>query len=1186
PYVSSRMGNPAAAPLPVRALPGVGYKTEKLLAEQLGVATAGDVRRYSQQLLADKLGDKSGALLWHLCRGQDPSAFRPTGPPRSITVEDSFKTCSSWQAATTVLRVLAPDLLQRLHDEYDETRRRPETLTLKWRQRGTGWSRSSASCAMPLPPGALAAPPSQTHVDLLVRSALQLLQKQIPEPFNLSLLNLGATNFKRDGWGGGASGGGGGGGGGGGSILDLFSRHSGRQVATAQKPGSTNLAFGSATAAKAATNAPVSCSDVLDEQPDEQLDEQLDEELDEQLDEELDEPDSEYCPDVWIVGDGVRDCLVAGGKEHHDVWQLREGAVSGGGACGGGSAAAISAAEARRAAEQSAFLRREYLVSDQAGGGSGVNAAPAILSKSRERLLREAAAAAGTGPCSFLSAGGARGSAIHRSRPPLLQPPATRQQPQQQQRWLQPEMAASSQQQGAERASKLVDTSDRTAVGAVHTIAVGVGVSPPAVSGATREPSLDPHVAKRARLDPQVLSGGVIGDTVLGQNPADRDAAVITYRVVDLYYEINKGVRPDAGEEDGDDGGEGEMERSYSSDGCNSSSDGGGIDFLPDGRDSYLQYASREVELGLPPRCGKSRDDLLLLPPIAASPVSDDPPWSAFGRGVPVTWDAPYSGHGGSGSGRIDRERCGGKMGLSAAGHRQDSRAKEQQQMRVFLHLDVDCFYCQVERLDDPSLVGVPLAVTQFNSGGFVSVSYEARAAGIRCGDGVGAGGRASIPYLKAMGAVSRAEAQRRCPGLVIRPMRTERYRRVAEQLHASLRRFAPDVLVEKTSYDDFYMDVTAACCGEGPTATRSWAGIETGQGPGARRLCADAARVRGSSLSGMAPGAGGASISFGRSCALPGRTSLQAPQEQSPEGAVTGGRREGLARSSAGERNPAEGPTSSGCGAAVVVVGGRGGGAGGSEAPTDPSRVGGLGLGLGLDSGGQGDDRPPGLHEMDSSEPCSGDGDGTALELCQNLDLDPDRGQDLGLLDRCALKDGGIQLNAPEGGVYEAHRQQPQQQRQNGQQAGRQQQHKQQQQLLGGQDQFGDINQQDAPPRVHVVGGGCWEVVEPWLRRGVGIAQQLRAALKEELSLTVSVGVGPTKLSARLAGPSHKPDGITVVPAARLREFMSGVRIKAVPTLARKTGDQIISDLGVERVGQLEAWSRSELVARFGPQL
>lgn len=47
---------------------------------------------------------------------------------------------------------------------------------------------------------------------------------------------------------------------------------------------------------------------------------------------------------------------------------------------------------------------------------------------------------------------------------------------------------------------------------------------------------------------------------------------------------------------------------------------------------------------------------------------------------------------------------------------------------RVFLHVDVDSFYCSVERLDDSSLVGVPLAVRQFNAGGFVAVSYEVAA--------------------------------------------------------------------------------------------------------------------------------------------------------------------------------------------------------------------------------------------------------------------------------------------------------------------------------------------------------------------------------------------------------------------------------------------------------------------------
>ncbi len=37
----------------------------------------------------------------------------------------------------------------------------------------------------------------------------------------------------------------------------------------------------------------------------------------------------------------------------------------------------------------------------------------------------------------------------------------------------------------------------------------------------------------------------------------------------------------------------------------------------------------------------------------------------------------------------------------------------------------MDCYYCQVERLDDPSLAGAPLAVQQYNGGGFVAVSYE-----------------------------------------------------------------------------------------------------------------------------------------------------------------------------------------------------------------------------------------------------------------------------------------------------------------------------------------------------------------------------------------------------------------------------------------------------------------------------
>ncbi|GIL97525.1 hypothetical protein Vretimale_3171, partial [Volvox reticuliferus] len=436
-----------------------------------------------------------------------------------------------------------------------------------------------------------------------------------------------------------------------------------------------------------------------------------------------------------------------------------------------------------------------------------------------------------------------------------------------------------------------------------------------------------------------------------------------------------------------------------------------------------------------------------------------------------------------------------------------------------------------------------------------------------------------SIPYLKAMGAVSKAEAQRRCPGLVIKPMRTERYRRVAEQLHASLRRFAPDGQVEKTSYDDFYLDVTAACGGAEPTASRTWAGIETGQMPGAGTPGADAACVEGSSFAGVPPGAADASMSHGCSRALHGRTPPQPPQLGEPSrGGIAAGGHRGPALVPAGERNPAEGTGGGGAGGGGGAADG-GAGGGGGEAPSDPWKVGAVGLGLGLDSDGEEDGRE--LHDMNYYNLRSVDGDGKGPGLHLDLDLDLDPEQDLGLgLDRCTFKDAEMQFNAPADELCLASLQQLQHQNQG------EPQHEPKQRLLGRQDQLPGNGQQDAPAHVHVVGGGCWAAVEPWLRRGVGIARRLRAALKAELSLTVSVGVAPTKLSARLAGPSHKPDGITVVPAARLREFMAGVRIKSVPTLARKTGDQVVSELGVERVGQLAAWPRCELIARFGPQL
>ncbi|CAL5371713.1 unnamed protein product [Camellia sinensis] len=54
---------------------------------------------------------------------------------------------------------------------------------------------------------------------------------------------------------------------------------------------------------------------------------------------------------------------------------------------------------------------------------------------------------------------------------------------------------------------------------------------------------------------------------------------------------------------------------------------------------------------------------------------------------------------------------------------------------RVIAHLDMDCFYVQVEQRKQPHLRGKPTAVVQYNSwkgGGLIAVSYEAYKYGVK----------------------------------------------------------------------------------------------------------------------------------------------------------------------------------------------------------------------------------------------------------------------------------------------------------------------------------------------------------------------------------------------------------------------------------------------------------------------
>jgi len=97
------------APLSVRAVPGVGPKTEELL-RALGIVTVGDLAGHRPQELARSLGS-FGRELIALARGRPVEEAEPLGGPRSRSTDRTFaEDVDRWERLEPAIRTLAEDL--------------------------------------------------------------------------------------------------------------------------------------------------------------------------------------------------------------------------------------------------------------------------------------------------------------------------------------------------------------------------------------------------------------------------------------------------------------------------------------------------------------------------------------------------------------------------------------------------------------------------------------------------------------------------------------------------------------------------------------------------------------------------------------------------------------------------------------------------------------------------------------------------------------------------------------------------------------------------------------------------------------------------------------------------------------------------------------------------------------------
>lgn len=102
---------------------------------------------------------------------------------------------------------------------------------------------------------------------------------------------------------------------------------------------------------------------------------------------------------------------------------------------------------------------------------------------------------------------------------------------------------------------------------------------------------------------------------------------------------------------------------------------------------------------------------------------------------------------------------------------------------------------------------------------------------------------------------------------------------------------------------------------------------------------------------------------------------------------------------------------------------------------------------------------------------------------------------------------------------------------------------------------------------------------VEGVTRLGRDLLDRIR---EETGGLTASVGIGSSKMIAKLASEADKPAGLTVVPPGTEEAFLHPLPARAVPGVGPMTAGRLRS-FGVETVGDLARVSLSDLVAIFG---
>jgi len=95
-------------------------------------------------------------------------------------------------------------------------------------------------------------------------------------------------------------------------------------------------------------------------------------------------------------------------------------------------------------------------------------------------------------------------------------------------------------------------------------------------------------------------------------------------------------------------------------------------------------------------------------------------------------------------------------------------------------------------------------------------------------------------------------------------------------------------------------------------------------------------------------------------------------------------------------------------------------------------------------------------------------------------------------------------------------------------------------------------------------------------------LASELKRRIKDQLSLTCSIGIAPSKIMAKLASTVFKPDGLTILTQEDIPAILYPLPVEKLWGVGPVTV-KALNSAGIETIGQLAAQNISDLRRRFG---